>query len=139
MAAACKSVTISPSREGSETGVYDVLNVASEQPDLDPPDGAYVRQRWIKRELVDWANAADRILIEHGAVRGRQVYERRHVARWRAQKLINLMVALGIHERWQLAEHTEKRPGGWGWTVEYLGGLNDGRAEAADRAHSGAG
>ena len=60
--------------------------------------------------------------MEHGAVNGTAVYEHRYQARWRAQRLIKLFQDLGMHERWELAEHTERRADGWAWSVEYLGG-----------------
>lgn len=95
------------------------MSAASDPPT--PPDAVYVRQRWIPRRRRDWAQASDRIMVEHGAVFGTSVYRERHHARWRAQSLIRLMVELRMHERWQLAEHTERRDGGWIWSVEYRG------------------
>jgi len=89
---------------------------------LAAPDASYVRQRWIPAETVQWAQDADEILLEHGAVQGRTIYEHRHQARWRAQRLIRLLVELRMRQRWELKEHTERRHGGWTWTVEYLGG-----------------
>jgi len=86
------------------------------------PDAAFVRQRWIPKAVVDFVYAADEILREHGAVQGTDVYDQRHKARWRAQKLIRYMVELRVHERWELKEHTERRGDGWTWTVEYVGG-----------------
>lgn len=84
------------------------------------PDATFVRRRWIPRRRVEWANECNEILTEHGAVTGETVYPERHHARWRAQSLIKLLVDLNLHERWQLREHTDKTPGGWIWTVEYL-------------------
>lgn len=92
------------------------------RPGLTAPDATYTRQRWIPARTVDWVHEADGILLEHGAVVGQVVLPRRHQARWRAQRLIKLMVDLRLHERWELKEHTERRPGGWGWSVEYMGG-----------------
>jgi hypothetical protein len=87
------------------------------------PDAAFVRARWVPKHKVEWTYEANEILLKHGAVKGRGVYDKRHVARWRAQRLIRLMVELGLHERWELKEHTEARAGGgWTWSVEYLGG-----------------
>jgi len=54
-------------------------------------------------------------------VTGSTAYVSRHRARWRAEKLIRLLVELGLRERWQLREHTEAKNGGWVWTVEYAG------------------
>ena len=95
------------------------MNVEADPPAA--PDAILVRQRWIPRGRRDWALASDRIMMEHGAVFGTSVYSQRHHARWRAQSLIRLMVELRLHERWQLAEHVERRDGGWIWSVEYKG------------------
>lgn len=92
------------------------------EPPLDAPDASFTRQRWIPRRTVDWVEQANKIMLEHGAVTGRALLAKRYQARWRAQRLIKLMVDLRLHERWELAEHTEQRPGGWVWTVEYRGG-----------------
>lgn len=86
------------------------------------PDAVYVRQRWVKQEMVEWVHESDKILREHGVVNGTRVYDRRHEARWRARRLIRLMVELRLHERWELKEHIEKRHDGYVWSVEYLGG-----------------
>ena len=59
-------------------------------------------------------------MLEHGAVFGTVVQER-HQAHWRAKKLTRLMVELGLHEREELRYHTDRRKGGWLWSVEYLG------------------
>ena len=69
---------------------------------------------------AEWAHCADEILREHGAVCGGTLYRERHQARYQAQKLMRLMVQLGLHERCSLREHTEPRRGGWGWAVEYV-------------------
>jgi hypothetical protein len=57
---------------------------------------------------------------EYGAVMGTRVYAKRHQARWRARYLIGLLVDLEMHPRWELREHTDRRDGGWAWTVEYV-------------------
>jgi RNA:NAD 2'-phosphotransferase (TPT1/KptA family) len=80
-----------------------------------------VNRRWIKIGTVEWVKRANALMLEHGFVNGTARYEKRHQARWRAQKLIDLMVDLGMHERWQLREHTSRGRGGWVWTVEYIG------------------
>jgi predicted DNA-binding transcriptional regulator YafY len=87
---------------------------------LSPPDSVYVRQRWIKAVVVEWVQDADTILMDYGAVRGtvRHTY---NSARWHAQKLIQYMVELKLHERWELKEHVERRGEGWLWSVEYCG------------------
>jgi len=92
------------------------------RPTVEPPDATYTRQRWVPQYKIDWARDCDRVLMEHGAVNGTAVYEHRYQARWRAQRLIKLFQDLGMHERWELAEHTERRADGWAWSVEYLGG-----------------
>jgi hypothetical protein len=79
-----------------------------------------VRARWIPKHRVDWALACDRIMMEHGRVIGSRVYPDRHLARYRAQSLIRLMVELRLHERWELGEHVQRQNGGWVWSVEYV-------------------
>jgi len=90
------------------------------EPDLTTPDATMVNRRWVRMRDVDWARTADNIMVEHGMVQGSVVYDDRHHARWRAQKLIKLMVRLDLHERWELKEHAERKDGGWIWSVEYL-------------------
>lgn len=94
------------------------------EPVLEAPDATFTRQRWIPKRTVEWVHQADAILLEYGAVCGRQICQKRYQARWRAQRLIKLMVELRLHERWELCEHTEQRAGGWSWTIEYRGGNN---------------
>jgi len=69
---------------------------------------------------AEWAHYADAVLREHGAVSSSDVYEARHQARYQAQKLMRLMVQLGLHHRHSLREHTEAREDGWGWTVDFV-------------------
>lgn len=88
--------------------------------ELSPPDAVHIRRNWIPVRVVEWVEYADGILMEHGAVRGTIRHNYRS-ARWHAQKLIRYMVDLELHERWELAEHVEKRGEGWLWTVEYCG------------------
>lgn len=90
-------------------------------PALEAPDASYTRHRWIPKRTVDWVRQADRIMLEHGVVEGRALLAKRYQARHRAQRLIRLMVELRLHEKWELAEHTEYRDGGWVWSVEYKG------------------
>lgn len=94
---------------------------------IQPPDATFVRQRWVPAHVVDWVNDCDRIMREHGAVEGQVFYEKRWHARWRAQRLIKLMVLLELHQRWQLVEHTSRKPSGWSWSVEYLKERPNGR------------
>ena len=96
-------------------------------PALDAPDASYTTGRWIPKRTVDWVRDADRIMLEHGVVQGRALVAKRYQARWRAQRLIKLMVELRLHERWELSEHTEQHPTGWVWLVEYRGGGQHGR------------
>ena len=92
-----------------------------------PPDAVFVRQRFVPNHIVDWVKSCDSIMLEYGIVEGAIGYEQRHQARWRAQRLIRLMVELRIHQRWQLIEHTSRKPNGWIWSVEYLKEKPDGR------------
>lgn len=94
----------------------------SELPVPAAPDAAYARQRFIQLRYIDWARECDHIMLEHGSVHGQDTYEQRHQARWRAQRLIRLMVELKMHARWELREHVERRGERWAWSVEYLGG-----------------
>jgi len=86
----------------------------------------YRRHRWIKPLDAQWADYSNRIMLEHGAVRGQLVYRTRDKARWRARRLIRLWDDLGMHERWELREHIDRAPGGWIWTIEHLGRHTDG-------------
>ena|ERR1700757_3948315 len=88
---------------------------------VEPPDDVYVRQRYIRRELVEWAQECDRIMMKHGVVVGQTVYSTRNRARYPARNLKRILVALDMREGWQLREHVERASGGWVWSVEYLG------------------
>lgn len=87
-----------------------------------------IRRRWIKPATVEWVDQADSIMLESGCVLGTRLYEQRHKARARARRLIELMVGLDLHERWELREHTNRMAGGWQWAVEYVGGRQNGQA-----------
>jgi hypothetical protein len=78
-----------------------------------PPRDAYRRARWIPEYRIAWAREYDRIMIEEGEVWGSTIYPLHHQARWRSKHLIQLMVELGLHERWELAEHVEPREDGY--------------------------
>jgi hypothetical protein len=93
----------------------------SDDPELAAPSDAFVRHRWIPARMVEWVQGANAIMLEHGAVHGGNVYDKHHEARWRARKLIRLMVELRLHERWELKEHVERRRDGFVWSVEYVG------------------
>ena len=92
---------------------------------LAAPGEAWVPRRQVSREDRAWAVRADEIMVEHGLVAGADTYPRRHHARWRARKLIGLMVDLGIHNRRELREHTTAHRDGWVWAVEYLGPVDN--------------
>jgi hypothetical protein len=89
--------------------------------DVEPLGESYRRMRWIKPLDVEWAEYCDRIMLEHGAIRGQLVYDTRHKARWRARRLMGLWEDLGLHPRWEVREHINRAPGGYVWTIEYLG------------------
>lgn len=93
------------------------------------PDDVLVRARWVRAADRDWVQHCDAILKEHGVVSSRLAYERRTTAKRRVGRLRDLMVALGLHEAWQLVTHTERKGNGWGWHLEYVGD-RDGRAPA---------
>ena len=88
---------------------------------VEPPDEVYVRQRYIRRERVEWVQQCDEIMVRHGIVVGSLTYGTRDQARHHARHLKRLMVELRLHEAWQLREHVERANGGWVWSVEYLG------------------
>jgi hypothetical protein len=83
-------------------------------------DAVLVNRRWVKMGNVEWAQQANAILLEHGVVFGTAVYEGRYQARWRARRLITLLVDLGLRDRWELQEHVNRRGDGWAWSVEYI-------------------
>jgi hypothetical protein len=89
--------------------------------ELQPPRDELVRRRWLSANKVEYARQADAIMREHGSVASPKLYETRHKARWRARYLIDLMVDLRLHDRWQLREHVERTPSGYRWAVEFLG------------------
>jgi hypothetical protein len=92
-----------------------------EEADLSPPRDELVRRRWIPGHRVDWVRSADAIMLEHGQVRSQTAYDTKHKARWKARYLIGLMTDLGLHERWELREHVERKGSGFIWAVEFLG------------------
>lgn len=100
-------------------------------PDVGPPDPHYIKQRWPSPREIDWVKGCDRIMLEYGKVQSVDRYEKRHVARRRAQKLIRQMVQLGLHEHWELGEHTYRTRDGWSWSVEYYGRNHGSKSTAA--------
>jgi hypothetical protein len=86
-----------------------------------PPSPIYYRSRLIPPERIAYAEACNKILIEHGAVWGARRYEARYQARYRANYLIQLLTRLELKQRWQLRERTYKLPDGlYVWSVEYV-------------------
>jgi hypothetical protein len=86
-----------------------------------PPSPTYYRSRFITPEKIEYAEACDKILTEHGAVWGSRTYDVRYQARYRSKYLIELLTRLQLKERWQLREHLYKQPDGqWRWSVEYV-------------------
>ncbi len=73
---------------------------------------------WIKPGTARSTREAAEIICEHGAVSGCGRYAARHQARYRAQKLIGLLVELGLFERFELREHTNRTREGWVWSVQ---------------------
>ncbi|HEX6461129.1 MAG TPA: hypothetical protein VF032_19590 [Thermoleophilaceae bacterium] len=96
--------------------------MTAEPDDVRPPSEAFTRQRWLPGHRVAEVYKADAILKEHGAVYGNYIQPNKYRARWRARRLINLMVELRLHERWELCAHVERRGDGYIWAIEYLGG-----------------
>lgn len=101
--------------------------IEDREPEL--PKDELIRARWVRGADRAWVSKCDGILMEHGVVSSRDEYERRTTAKRRVGRLRDLMVALGLHESWQLVTHTERKGAGWGWHLEYVGD-RDGRAEA---------
>lgn len=97
------------------------VGTGSELPAVQPPDAVYTRQRYVRRDRVEWVQACDEIMVKHGLVVGALTYPTKERARYPARNLKRLMVELRLHEAWQLREHVERVGGGWGWSVEYLG------------------
>jgi hypothetical protein len=95
--------------------------MAEPEPDFAAPSDEFIRHRWIPAREVEWVKSANAIMLEHGAVYSSRLYPKRHVARWRAERLIKLMVELRLHQRWELRQHVERKAGGYIWAVEYLG------------------
>lgn len=87
-----------------------------------PPDATLIHARWVKAQDREWAEDCNRIMMEYGSVHGETIYNVRHKARQRARRLIDLMVSLRMHARWELVEHTEHKQGGYEWSVHYKGG-----------------
>jgi hypothetical protein len=87
---------------------------------LEAETGPLTQRRWIRPAVVEWVRDADRKMMSTGAVRG-EVRRTRNSARHHAQDLIDKMVALGLHDRDELVEHTARKDGGWIWHVEYIG------------------
>lgn len=92
------------------------------------PADELVRARWVRGHDRAWVKQCDGIMMEYGVVSSARAYEKRKTAKNRVERLRELMVKLGLHEKWQLVTHTERKDNGWGWHLEYVG-EHDGRAE----------
>lgn len=79
-----------------------------------PPSGLH----GFRPQLVDGVRHAHELLGAHGAVGDGQTYPERHLARWRAQRLVALMVQLGLREAWELRQRVWRVEGGWQWSVQ---------------------
>lgn len=95
--------------------------VTAEPAPIEPPADVYVKQRYIRRDLVQWVEECDEIMVKHGLVVGSLTYTTKNRARYPARNLKRLMVELRKHDAWQLREHVERAGDGWVWSVEYLG------------------
>lgn len=61
------------------------------------------------------------ILLDYGVVKGAPLHPARHLARYQARRLIELLVEDCGYRRGALREHTESRgSAGWVWYVELL-------------------
>jgi hypothetical protein len=96
----------------ADNGMLRLHPLRAEAPS--PPRGR------ISPERVEWARYVDRILLEHGAVRGTKIYEEKHLARAPARSLMAALTELGLHDRSELQGHTDRVKTGWVWTVEYF-------------------
>jgi hypothetical protein len=105
---------------------------AGKIPAVKDPEPPYTQRRYLPIEIVDWVHECDRIMMRHGRVDGADAYEKRHAARNKAAKLIRFMVEMDLHERWQLVEHTDRKGDYFVWSVEYVGGRNNGRRSRAE-------
>jgi len=77
-------------------------------------------------ELVRAVVEANEILLEHGAVGDGRVYPHKHLARWRAQRMISLLVDQGVRLKWELRERVWADGDGFRWSVQYVGGEGNG-------------
>jgi hypothetical protein len=77
-------------------------------------------------ELVRAVKEADAIMLAHGAVGDGKLYPSKHLARWRAQRMISLLVDQGVRERWEIRERTWVDGDGFRWSVQYVGGEQNG-------------
>lgn len=99
--------------------------MSTSPPPVEPPDGVHVRQRYIRREMVEWAKECDRIMLAHGVVVGSLTYSTFYRARYHVRNLKRIMEATDMHPTWQLHEHVEKIADGWVWSLEYIGRRDD--------------
>lgn len=92
------------------------------------PDDILLPGRWVRGRDRAWVDGCNKIMMEHGLVSCKGEYPKRKTAKNRVERLKELMVRLGLHEKWQLETHTERKGNGWGWHLEYRGHRDD-RAE----------
>lgn len=93
--------------------------------DVEPASPPPLAIRSYRPELVAAVQRAEAILREHGAVSDGKVYTKSK-ARYRAGRLIRLMVQLQLAERWELVERVWPDARGHRWSVQLAQGANDG-------------
>ncbi len=64
---------------------------------------------------------AEELLRAHGAVSDGKAYPVRSRARWRARRLMHLLMSVAEIDRWSLAERTWQEGDSWRWAVELVG------------------
>ncbi len=64
---------------------------------------------------------AEELLRVHGACSDGKAYPVRSRARWRARRLIHLLMTVAEIDQWSLAERTWQEGGVWHWAVELVG------------------
>lgn len=90
-----------------------------EDASVEAPEPVLVNRRWIKPGTVKWAKDANEILEANGAVFGTKIHEKRHHARHPMERLLDLLVDLGLQKRADLVGHVNRRGDGYVWAVEY--------------------
>jgi hypothetical protein len=109
-----------------------VIDFSALRPATPPPLGLH----GFRPEMVGGVRHAAQLLAQHGAVGDGQVWPERHLARWRAQRLIDLMEQMGLRQRWELRQRVWAVGDGFQWAVQLTtGGESNGRTNGT--AHSG--